>query len=578
MIKYDNNTIAGWYKDGSELIKVYKNGAVCYYKAVQGDTGQTPCFAVVEDISQYSDTEFVDVYDKATDKWYKLNNLDQYEEYGVYGSGRTITYYEGKLTIDNGYEYEYSGGSWVNIGEVSGGTVTLPEVPFTVNINAKDYDVATKTFHKTSGQLADTDVVITAGTPAFHDTYVTVASGTRGVISGYQQYFNRDASNPNLTIISKQRTDGNDGHIFANRGTKYNWMYRVFSTQLAFHGAQSIGGTSVTTQPVIESVRVDGSRLLTFNNYTDNTTTSWQGFNYGNANSDGTALFAGYANTTTGEWFIGDFYWVYMSQNTLTDEQVRQVIEYNEGEGRAVYPKYYTVMEAPEDNVTFTDMAEAEAYECPWVGMHAYIGGDKYIFTSGYTWEVIPLPYDAEIEYLESTGSQHINTGVYVDRVKFEIGYTVAGKGGQFGFVHQNVAGGTWMSVDETNAFFGNWYSSNRVPISAYTSPVETTVKYTNTGVTVNGTTISKSMSLAGTDNPSLYELPIFAWYDFYRGGIEYSFNSKFKSFYVKTNGELVLDMIPVRVGQVGYMYDRVSGELFGNDGTGSFILGADKN
>lgn len=28
----------------------------------------------------------------------------------------------------------------------------------------------------------------------------------------------------------------------------------------------------------------------------------------------------------------------------------------------------------------------------------------------------------------------------------------------------------------------------------------------------------------------------------------------------------------------IGYMYDKVSGQLFGNQGTGNFILGADKN
>ena len=38
----------------------------------------------------------------------------------------------------------------------------------------------------------------------------------------------------------------------------------------------------------------------------------------------------------------------------------------------------------------------------------------------------------------------------------------------------------------------------------------------------------------------------------------------------------LVRDYIPVRVGQVGYMYDKVSGQLFGNSGTGNFILGND--
>lgn len=39
-----------------------------------------------------------------------------------------------------------------------------------------------------------------------------------------------------------------------------------------------------------------------------------------------------------------------------------------------------------------------------------------------------------------------------------------------------------------------------------------------------------------------------------------------------------IIDFIPVRVGQVGYLYDRVSGQLFGNSGTGAFIVGPDVN
>jgi hypothetical protein len=48
-------------------------------------------------------------------------------------------------------------------------------------------------------------------------------------------------------------------------------------------------------------------------------------------------------------------------------------------------------------------------------------------------------------------------------------------------------------------------------------------------------------------------------------------------SFKLAENKTVIFDSIPVRVGNVGYMYDRVSGQLFGNSGTGEFILGADK-
>ena len=36
------------------------------------------------------------------------------------------------------------------------------------------------------------------------------------------------------------------------------------------------------------------------------------------------------------------------------------------------------------------------------------------------------------------------------------------------------------------------------------------------------------------------------------------------------------MNLIPVRCGTTGYMYDSVSGTLFGNAGTGDFIVGTD--
>ena len=45
-----------------------------------------------------------------------------------------------------------------------------------------------------------------------------------------------------------------------------------------------------------------------------------------------------------------------------------------------------------------------------------------------------------------------------------------------------------------------------------------------------------------------------------------------------KRSGDLLFDLVPVRDNGVGYLYDKVSGELFGNDGSGSFTYGNDKN
>lgn len=426
MIKYNNNTIYDWNFDTSNIIKVYRNNAIVFYK-ISGES-PTPewkvCFAVVDDISQYQETEFEDVFDNATEKWYKLNNLNQYEEYGVYGEGRNITYYEGKLTIDDGYEYQWNGSEWVNVGEITGTTATLPNVPFTVNYNAKNYDASTQTFAKTEGQLANMDVTISGGTLTVHDGYVTVPTNSRGVISGYGTYFNRTNSAPNLTIISKQRTDDSNCHMFVNRSSSgdYNWMYRPYYNRLTLHGASEQGGVAVTTQPVIESVRVDSNRGVTYNNYTDSTSSTTSSFNYGGTNGE-VALFAGYTDYYT-EWFVGDFYWIYMSQNTLTDAQVQQVIDYNEGDGgSSEYPIYYAEKSDPLDNLTFNTMAEAQTYaynNCVYDGMKATIDGDRYYFDSsdenGWVENESRLPQGyTEVEYIErnSTHNGYLPLGEY---------------------------------------------------------------------------------------------------------------------------------------------------------------------
>ena len=65
-------------------------------------------------------------------------------------------------------------------------------------------------------------------------------------------------------------------------------------------------------------------------------------------------------------------------------------------------------------------------------------------------------------------------------------------------------------------------------------------------------------------------------------GVYNYSVNSttgwqaKVFSAKVYVNDELVFDGIPVRKDGVGYLYDKVSGLLFGNEGTGSFVIGND--
>lgn len=124
MIKYNNNTINKLATDAT-VNKMYYGGNVAYmryYRLVP----QNPCYDVIGSISSYTARTFSDVYDTSSRKWYKLNNTDAYEEYGIYAetTASTETTYEGKLAKVGDNEYEVVNGEWVNIGEATATTTT----------------------------------------------------------------------------------------------------------------------------------------------------------------------------------------------------------------------------------------------------------------------------------------------------------------------------------------------------------------------------------------------------------------------------------------------------------------------
>lgn len=415
--------------------KLYFSTAPFYRITNDSQSAQTPCYAVVDDISQYSSTEFDKVYNKATDSWYMKNNLNQYEQYGIYDTTTGGTYYEGKLAIVDGYEYEYGNGSWNNVGEISGSTASLPNIPFTVNYNAKNFDSSTNTFLKTSGQLANTDVTLAGTVATVGEDYIEYIgdSGQNygGAISGYQDYFNRTSSDPQLTIIAKA-IGSISCHLFSNRYSTYNWMFRWYGDKLTLHGnGGEIGSIEVSNDSAnIASVRVNSNCHIYYNNWTSSASTSPISFSYGNTNTASSGLFNGYGGLNNGECFIGTFYWIYISQNELTDEQIQQVIAYNEGNGQqTTYPVYYEELDAPVDNLQFISLRSANAYQCPYYGLNADISTEPYIYTISnnwlpkYDWVVMPNDYYCrqgdKYEKLEYSERQGDNTFIGLGEYEF---------------------------------------------------------------------------------------------------------------------------------------------------------------
>jgi hypothetical protein len=195
-------------------------------------------------------------------------------------------------------------------------------------------------------------------------------------------------------------------------------------------------------------------------------------------------------------------------------------------------------------------------------------------------------PYDAEIEYLESTGTQWIDLGIIISPdVDFEF----------TGSIVSDMANGCIFG--ETNDFawrvnnpgYSLVTTSGGVIYLRYGDSTAAIIGYTSIGL---GNTLTVSLvgstfkvdgqSVATVDRISNFSKTVSTMGIFKRNYINYSIDTysavringlKFGNLH---DGALVRDLIPVRKGNVGYMYDRVSGQLFGNQGTGEFVLGSD--
>ena len=65
----------------------------------------------------------------------------------------------------------------------------------------------------------------------------------------------------------------------------------------------------------------------------------------------------------------------------------------------------------------------------------------------------------------------------------------------------------------------------------------------------------------------------------FKNGGTPFAtncFTGKIRRIEWSRNGTPIRSYVPLCIGSVGYLFDRVSGQLFGNAGTGDFVLGPD--
>lgn len=205
-------------------------------------------------------------------------------------------------------------------------------------------------------------------------------------------------------------------------------------------------------------------------------------------------------------------------------------------------------------------------------------------------------PYEAQIEYIETTGVQYIDTGIIEDTRNFEVTLETAWTGtdankteilfgymaypadptlphfqiyksqGKWGFHPTNAELLTNISIDHNKHTF--FVTENE---SANTADVSidggTSTRLTTTDYGISTNTLHHFLG-GRSENDGHFERSASA--RFYR--------LNYKKFADAEHRKLTKEwnFIPVRIGQVGYMYDTIHKVLYGNAGTGAFTLGSD--
>lgn len=185
------------------------------------------------------------------------------------------------------------------------------------------------------------------------------------------------------------------------------------------------------------------------------------------------------------------------------------------------------------------------------------------------------LPYDAEVEYLSSTSdaTQYIDTGVVPDlNTGIQIVVYRYNTADTYMCGLRDTTGNTRWCIGNPGYYgYGDYNGIRSVP--TYIQAIYN-LNYLNDG-TFNTPGYGSAATL-----PTLSFTPANNIRLFGSAGMSASYSKWYGRIYeVKiTQGNiLAMHLIPVRVGTTGYMYDKVSKQMFGNAGTGDFVLGPDK-
>lgn len=203
-----------------------------------------------------------------------------------------------------------------------------------------------------------------------------------------------------------------------------------------------------------------------------------------------------------------------------------------------------------------------------------------------------PIPANAmRIRYLESTGTQYIDTGIVpTQTTKIEFAYLLTQTPTDSYAAAFGCLGATGGATSGQNTYSGFVLFNNpSVPVQARVGKSNAANIVSDISVAANvlydGDVQFGRMRLNGTEYT---QSGSGSWITMIRSICTHAANdqsdtfrrrfvhARFFYFLIYDGSTLVRDFAPVRVGQTGCLFDRVTGQFFYNQGTGSFVCGED--
>lgn len=433
-IKINDKYIQKILLGSTPVQRIYQSGSIVYEA---GGSKPTPCFEVVSNISKASG-DYVDVYVKGESKWYKRNNLNQYEEYGlmpIVSDLSSTTYYTGKLVIlsTDSHEYKWNGSEWIDLGNagtftdyifIDSAENTSQNVQYTFKYYfANDFKMKIL-FYLTPNYSYSGDFGVLIGNNSnitgYLEAPIEFSFYSNGFyfdshypISGYNgsDYDAGDYSNRVMqqSVLNSHKGKMLIAEIRFNKVTLYDFESGAVIGTYGSNYTSSTWGTERSANNLI-------IKSLLKLNYGSGKNPAHLGYIQVYDKNDNIVNDIRFVPDENQKIYMHDS----IADQDYTSPSTLSFNYHTESIGELYPPVDYDEKVAPADNVHYDTLLELEMMECPWIGMTATVGQDytAYVYTeNGWVPGELPL----NLPYLRFTATENTEITFSQDGLEYSI-------------------------------------------------------------------------------------------------------------------------------------------------------------